>query len=107
MEQINSNYCHLISSQIRRYVKDEQAEERRGKVGVHLLFLKENPEGVDCIATEHFSSFWGQSGDGWGLGIGFRMTCAKWTVPPVERKTGQTWQLPFDPVHESRQLDVN
>jgi hypothetical protein len=33
----------LISSQIRRDVKDEQPEEIRGDVGFHLLFLKKIP----------------------------------------------------------------
>jgi len=37
------NYCHSISSQVRRDENDEQqAEERRGR-GFHLVFLKEIP----------------------------------------------------------------
>jgi hypothetical protein len=44
MEQSSANDCHLILNKIRRAaVEDGQAEERRGDVRFHLLFLKENP----------------------------------------------------------------
>lgn len=79
---------------------------RRGKV-VSSLLLKENPEGVDCIATEHLSFFRGQSGEG---GVWGHRTSDAICEKEGGQQGGPTWlscQNLSKPVHDSWQVGVN